>query len=189
MRLIRRSILSFIGWFGRVGVPPMMRWLADGDPRFAPDTPAARPAPYTSPEGSPLSIWLFNEAQKRTFESPVVQRDLNAALELMRLESVSGPLMMMYSSLMVKGYPIPEVFCRVMANVLLVGYTAGLMQADAAGQVVAAGGLEQGERNSLAPAVDAEFTMGDPMPAKVCGHCGRTNYGDGDTCLACGEGL
>jgi hypothetical protein len=188
MRFVRRWILSFIGWFGRVCVPPMMHWLADGDPRFT-QAPAGRQTvhePYTSSEGSPISIWVYQEALRRSSGSPTMQRDLNAALELMRVDSVSGPMFQMYTSLMIGGYPIQEVFYRVMANVVLIGYTAGLMQADA-GRAV--GGLEQGERNSLAPAVDAEFTMGEPMRAKVCGHCGRTNYGDGDTCLTCGEGL
>jgi hypothetical protein len=175
MRLIRRSILSFIDWFGRVGVPPMMRWLADVDPQFAQALAGRRTMqtvhqPYTSSEGSPISIWLYQEAQRRSSESPTMQRDLNAALELMRVDSVSGPMFRMYTSLMIEGYPIQEVFYRVMANVLLVGYTAGLMQADAAGQV-AAGGFEQGERNSLAPAVDAEF-VDDPGDAgDICPKC------------------
>lgn len=117
-----------INTWGRRWAPPFLKWLATPNDSTAGLGQAEDSAPWTSSEGSPLTVWLVTAALRRSFESPTKQRDLNAALELMRLDSFQKPLFGMYVALLTSGrYPVEEVFARVFANLLLVGFIAGQM--------------------------------------------------------------
>lgn len=145
--MVRRWVLNFLEYVGRRWVPTMMRWLARDRAdliRPAPGAPA-----WQDTGGSPLTIWLMDAAKRRSFESPTMQRDLNAALEILRLDSFNKPLMMLYVGLMAEGkYPIEEIFARVLANVLLLGFVAGQLHA------------QDPAPTGAAPSVDAEFIEG-----------------------------
>ena len=74
--MVRRWVLNFLEYVGRRWVPTMMRWLARDRAdliRPAPGAPA-----WQDTGGSPLTIWLMAAAKRRSFESPTMQRDLNA---------------------------------------------------------------------------------------------------------------
>ena len=139
MRWLKRGILRVVNSLGPVVIPPLMRWLADGSKEFDPPGPAGPPAGmppphaapdgYTAPEGSPITVWLLSEAMARNAVRLDQQRDLNAAMETLRLDAFRQPLMLMYASLMMhSGYPIDEIFIRVFANVLVLGFVAGQIE-------------------------------------------------------------
>jgi hypothetical protein len=145
MALVKKWILAFVNFLGRRAAPAFLRWLVEGsdfpkpDVLYTPLGPVAYasgersqtlPLPsYTPSDGSPITIWLVSEAMRRSGQSETMQRDLNASLEVLRVDSVNRPLFMMFSSLQMAGLPIDEVFARVMANVLHVGFIAGRMTA------------------------------------------------------------
>lgn len=144
-RTMKAALARGVTAIGRKIVPPFMRWLADGELDLV-AAPVSAPQSYVSAEGCPLTVWLLTAAMVRATEGPDAQRDLNGCLELMRLDSVHRPLMLMFASLQASGYPMEEVFFRTAANVLLIGFTAGRMYA----------GFDRG------PDVDAEFEAGGP---------------------------
>lgn len=149
-KFYKQWALNLLNWFGRHGVAPFMRWLTDGQLEFQAPERVEGPAVYTSSEGCPLTVWLLGAARKRMNESETLQRDLNGCLELMELDSYRQPLLMMYAALLAEGeIPIDQIFMQVFANVLLLGFTAGVMSVD-------------GPRHlEVTDKVDAEFTEDD----------------------------
>lgn len=123
MKRIKRWVMGLLMAGGKL-VLPILRWAGEGNPAIVKvDTPAG---PHVSSEGSPISQFSLDSARLEMAQLPTLQRDLNSALECMRLEAFSHPFMRMYASLLMH-YPFEETFYRVVANAVVLGFVAGQM--------------------------------------------------------------
>lgn len=132
-RWVARSVLYVAQPLNQAVLMPLMTWCSRtlgniGSLRAIKTAPSPH-AHYIETSDSPINPWLMKAAidlAAKEFSEcgEIRQRDLNAAMESFRQESVMHPFYGLWAGLTAEGHPIEELLVRIFANVFEFGRTA-----------------------------------------------------------------
>ena len=131
-RWVARSVLYVAQPLSQAVLMPLITWCSRTLGISAHYNRCAAPSPhahYIETSDSPINPWLMKAAidlAAKEFSEcgEIRQRDLNAAMESFRQESVMHPFYGLWAGLAAEGYPIEELLVRIFANVFEFGRTA-----------------------------------------------------------------